>query len=44
MHQRTQHLDIVCKVMKEQSLILKTFLPHMYIIDFGDVHRVKMAV
>ena len=24
------------KVMKGQSLILKAFLPHKYIIDFGD--------
>jgi len=31
------------KVMNEQSLVLKAFLPHRYIIDFGDVHKVKMG-
>jgi len=47
MHQTSQH-DIwipYAKVTKEQSLVLKLFIPHIrYIIDFGDVHKVKMVV
>jgi len=47
MHRSTEERDIWildAKVMKEQSLVLKAFLLHRYRIDFGDVHKVKMAV
>jgi len=35
---------LYAKVINEQSLILKAFLPHGYITDFGDVVTVKMAL
>jgi len=45
--QRTKEHGIwipYAKVMKEQSLVLKQFLPHRFIIDFGDLPIVKMVV
>jgi len=35
---------LYAKVVEEQSLVLKAFLPHRYRIDFGDEHIVKMEV
>jgi len=35
---------LYAKVTEEQILILKQFLLPRYIIDLGDVHKVKMAV
>jgi len=45
MHQRIQHLILICKncvgIKFDFGIV---FFPHRYIIDIGDVQRGKMAI